>query len=69
MKTKIAIDKARLDTGEPAIIIQTGHEVQRAHEIIINGPCKVTGVASGKERFGGARVWIETYSQVDILGK
>lgn len=64
MTTKIVIDKQRLDVQKPAIVVLTDIDVQYADEVVINGPCIVTGIASGKLPLGKARVWLETESEV-----
>ena len=64
MTTKIVIDRIRLDTQKPAIVVLMENEVQYADEVVINGPCTVTGIASGKPPLGKARVWLETESEV-----
>lgn len=47
-------------TNDPTIIVRTGRKSERFHRVSINGPCEVV---EGELKCG-ARVWIETQSEV-----
>lgn len=51
-------------TNEPPIIVRNGRKrLGYAHELVINGPCKI--VYSPHEPLDcGARLWIETEAEV-----
>jgi hypothetical protein len=52
---------------EPVISVKKGDRNTYGHEVEINGPCRI--VYSPDQTKFGARVWIETFSKVDILRK
>ena len=72
MKTIIHVNqhviKANEKTGErnPVITCKTYKENQYAHEVIINGPCKVV-YSPDKPLSCGAKVWIETEADITII--
>jgi hypothetical protein len=59
--------KRNAKTGErkPPLTAKTYRTNNYAHEIGINGPCKVV-YSPDKPLPCGARVWIETESEVDL---
>jgi hypothetical protein len=64
---QIIIDRQRLDSGDPPVVVITANKVEYANEVVIEGTCRITGVAAGKPQIGSARVWIETDSAVKCL--
>lgn len=61
---------AKHGRNEPALTVRVGRNGQnalRAHEVIINGPSKVVHSAL-KPLKCGARVWIETFATVELIG-
>lgn len=67
MKTRIVIDRQRMDEGKPSIVVIGDDGVRFADEIAIRGPSIVTGIATGRSPIGGARVWLETEAEVDVV--
>ncbi|MGL5803932.1 MAG: hypothetical protein ACRC2R_19675 [Xenococcaceae cyanobacterium] len=52
---------------EPVITVKKGNTNTYGHEVKINGPCRIV---YGRDRTKfGARVWIETFSKVDVIRK
>lgn len=72
MKTRIHVNqhkiRSNLKTGErdPVITVKTYKSNDYGHEVSIEGPCKVV-YSPDKPLSCGARVWIETESEVVIL--
>ena len=72
MKTRIHVNqhkiRSNLKTGErdPVISIKTYKSNDYGHEVSIEGPCKVI-YSPDKPLSCGARVWIETESEVVVL--
>ena len=72
MKTRIHVNqhkiKSNLKTGErdPVITVKTYKSNDYGSEVSIEGPCKVV-YSPDKPLSCGARVWIETESEVVIL--
>lgn len=56
-------------TGErnPTLTVKTGRTNTYAHEVVINGPSKVI-YSPDKPLSCGAKVWIETQSEIEIIG-
>lgn len=55
---------AKHGTNKPALTIRKGQKVETyAHEVIINGPCRVI-YRPNDPLVCGAKVWIETDSEV-----
>ena len=49
---------------EPVISVKTGSRNIYGHEVEINGPCRI--IYSPDQTLFGARVWIETFSKVEV---
>lgn len=71
MKTIIHVNQHAIrrntKTGgnEPVITVKTYKKNTYAHGVTINGPCSVV-YRSDKPLSCGARVWIETYADVEV---
>ena len=71
MKTIIHVNQhvikanAKNGTNDPVLTVKTYKDTTYAHEVAINGSSKV--VYSEKPLSCGARVWIETQSEVAVL--
>ncbi len=52
---------------EPVITVKCGNSNRYGHTVEINGPCRI--VYSQDRTLFGARVWIETFSVVDVFCK
>ncbi len=52
---------------EPVITVKCGKSNTYGHTVEINGPCRI--VYSQEQTKFGARVWIETFSTVDVFCK
>ena len=52
-------------TLEPVISVKCGNRNVYGHTVEINGPCRI--VYSPEQTFLGARVWIETFSKVEVF--
>ena len=69
MKTVVHVNqhviKANSKTGarDPVLTVKTYKSNDYAHEVVINGPCKVV-YSPDKPLSCGAKVWIETESEV-----
>ena len=69
MKTIVHVNqhviKANSKSGEknPVLTVKTYKDNTYAHEVLINGPCKVV-YSPDKPLSCGAKVWIETQSEV-----
>ena len=50
----------------PVITVKSGKTNNYAHEVQVKGPCKVI-YSPDKPLSCGAKVWIETYSPVDLI--
>lgn len=66
MKTRIVIDRQRLDTGEPAIVVVDDEGgVRYANEVKVLGTSTLTSVGKSEgPKVGSARVWLETDATV-----
>jgi hypothetical protein len=58
---------ANLKSGErdPVLTVKTYKDNRYAHSVLINGPCRVV-YSPDKPLSCGARVWIETDSNVEV---
>lgn len=71
MKTRIHVNqhvvRANKKTGrnDPMITVKRGRRNDYCHEVIILGPAKV--VSQSKPLDCGARVWLETQSEVKLV--
>jgi len=71
MKTIVHVNqhviKANAKTGadDPVLTVKTYKSNDYAHEVKINGPSTV--VYSGEQLSCGARVWIETEADVELI--
>ena len=69
MKTKIHVNQhvirrnAKTGEREPVLTVKTYKSNTYAHEVSINGPCKVV-YRPDKPLSCGAKVWIETEAEV-----
>jgi hypothetical protein len=72
-KSIIRINRQEVDRNykqtkfEPVITVKKGNSNTYGHEVEINGPCRI--VYSRDRTLFGARVWIETFANVNILRK
>lgn len=72
MKKRIHVSQPRIrnnvKTGarDPAISIVTSKGTQHAHEVVIKGPSKMI-YSPDKPLSCGARLWIETDADVDLI--
>lgn len=53
---------------EPTLTVKQGRKNTYAHEVVINGPSKVI-YSPDKPLSCGARVWVETEADVEILNE
>lgn len=53
-------------TNEPPLTVKTYKENRKAHTVTINGPCRIVH-SPDKPLACGARVWIETESEVLVV--
>ncbi|MGL5873432.1 MAG: helix-turn-helix domain-containing protein [Xenococcaceae cyanobacterium] len=53
--------------SEPVITVKCGKSNTYGHEVKIEGPCRI--VYSQEQTLFGARVWIETFSKVEVFCK
>jgi hypothetical protein len=53
---------------EPTLTVKQGRKNTYAHEVAINGPSKVI-YSPDKPLSCGAKVWIETESEVEFIGE
>ncbi|MGL5871826.1 MAG: DNA-binding protein [Xenococcaceae cyanobacterium] len=51
--------------SEPVITVKKGKSNTYGHEVEINGPCRI--VYTQDRTLYGARVWIETFSKVEVF--
>lgn len=60
--------RSNLKTGgrEPVITVKTYKSNNYAHEVYVDGPCKIV-YSPDKPLSCGARVWIETESEVIVI--
>ncbi|MBW4668711.1 MAG: DNA-binding protein [Cyanomargarita calcarea GSE-NOS-MK-12-04C] len=55
---------------EPVITVKRYDSNSYGHEVVINGPCRVVYEPDkGLPSCPGAKVWIETYSKVEVICK
>lgn len=54
------------DTNDPVLTIKSGKTNTYAHEVLISGPSKMV-YSKNKPLSCGARVWIETESEIKII--
>ena len=72
MKTIIHVNQhvirrnIKADEKEPVLTVKTYKQNSYAHEVEIEGPCKVV-YSPDKPLSCGARVWIETESKVVVI--
>ena len=72
MKTRIHVNQHKIRSNlkhnlkEPVITVQTSKSNTYAHEVKIKGPSKVI-YSPDKPLSCGARVWIETESEVMVV--
>ena len=72
MKTVIHVNQhairrnIKAETKEPVLTVKTYKSNTYAHEVYIHGPSKVV-YSPDKPLSCGARVWIETEAEVEIL--
>ena len=72
MKTKIHVNQHKIrankkhGTNDPVITVKTSKSNTYGHEVIINGSSKVI-YSPDKPLSCGARVWIETESEVMVV--
>lgn len=72
MKKRIHVNQAHIrankkaGTDVPVLTIKTYNSNTYAHEVAIHGPSKIV-YAPDKPLSCGARVWIETDAEVEIL--
>lgn len=71
MKTKIRVNQhniRRNTKGEdlPVLTVKTYKENRKCNEVLIHGDCKVI-YSPEKPLSCGARVWIETESEVEVV--
>ena len=52
---------------EPTLTVKQGRKNTYAHEVVINGPSRVV-YSPDKPLNCGAKVWIETEAEVDLIG-
>ncbi len=73
MKTIIHVKqdaiRRNMKTGsrDPAIIARNYKGLQYGHDVVIHGPSRVV-YSPDKPLKCGARVWIETESEVEVIG-
>ena len=73
MKKRIHINQHKIrsnigkENPEPAITVKTYKSNTYCKEVVVNGPCKVI-YSPDKPLSCGARVWIETDSEVKCIG-
>lgn len=65
MKSRIHINQHRLRAGLPAITIQTYKGPRYARRVRINGTTEV--IHSDKPLSCGARCWVETEADVEVI--
>lgn len=53
-------------TNDPVLTVKTYKSNDYAHEVQINGPCKII-YRPDKPLSCGARVWIETEAEVEVV--
>lgn len=53
---------------DPVLTVKRGRTNEYAHEVLIDGPCKIV-YSPDKPLSCGAKVWIETQSGVQLLTK
>lgn len=72
MKTIIHVNQhvirrnIKADEKEPVLTVKTYKQNNYAHEVEIDGPCRVV-YSPDKPLSCGARVWIETESKVVVI--
>jgi hypothetical protein len=72
MKTVIHVNQhviksnAKRDKNEPVLSVKTYRSNDHAHQVSINGPCKVI-YRPNKPLSCGALVWIETQAEVTTI--
>lgn len=58
---------AKMDEHEPVLTVKQGRKNTYAHEVVISGPSRVV-YSPAKPLSCGAKVWIETESEVTFVG-
>ena len=72
MKTVIHVNQHAIrankvnGTNDPVLTVKTYKSNDYAHEVQVNGPCKIV-YSPDKPLSCGARVWIETEAEVEIV--
>ena len=72
MKTIIHVNQhvikanAKDGTNDPVLTVKTYKEIRYAHEVAIKGDSKIV-YSADKPLSCGARVWIETQAEVEII--
>lgn len=72
MKTIVHVNQhvirsnAKLDQRDPVLTVKTYHSNQYAHQVEINGPSRIV-YSPDKPLSCGAKVWIETESEVKVI--
>lgn len=72
MKTLVHVNQhviksnAKNGTNDPVLTVKTYKSNTYAHEVAVKGPSKIV-YSKDKPLSCGARVWIETESEVEIL--
>jgi hypothetical protein len=59
-------DNRRNGTNEPALTVKTSKTNHKAHDVLIEGPSRVV-YSPDHPLPCGARVWIETESELDVI--
>ncbi|MGB5971338.1 MAG: hypothetical protein WA865_07680 [Spirulinaceae cyanobacterium] len=58
--------KTKLEELEAVISVKHNQANHYGHEVDIYGPCRLT-YSYDKAKYGGARLWIETYAEVEVF--
>ena len=66
-RAKIAKNRKNNLLEPPISISQSSYQCLHAHEININGPCKIRYSPEPDRNKGGARLWIETYEAIELF--
>ena len=74
MKKVLMVNTVNLNENLPAIVtLAEDGSQQLSNEVVICDKqgvevARMTGIAAGRDRIGGARVWVETELQVVLIG-
>ena len=72
MKTIVHVNQHKIKSNhksgarDPVLTVKTRNSNDYAHEVVIDGPCKIV-YSPDKPLSCGARVWVETLSKVNVL--